>query len=217
MQITASPVKYKLHYFSKFYVFGVPLSWFHCYFNMMQIKLLRLGKYSLFYNIFMEKWSDIFMVKGSVWHLRSARPGFNSLIWFQHHNSKQKICIRKPNCGRAWWIGIQFSEALINYLWNTPGRVCVSTGAVGAQTRRSLGHPPLHPQILRPRAFFYRTDYICKSKFLKHALRPACSTKDLCNFAEESYFWGYIFCVFLGKMNRKLEFLYNVASALKSW
>ena len=59
--------------------------------------------------------------------------------------------------------------------WNFQGKMvllyreCVSTGAAGAQTRRSLGHHLLQPQILRPRALFYRTD--CRSKFLMHALK----------------------------------------------
>ena len=50
-------------------------------------------------------------------------------------------------------------------------RECVSTGAAGAQTCRSLGHHLLHPQILRPRALFYRTDYNRRSKFLTLALK----------------------------------------------
>ena len=37
-------------------------------------------------------------------------------------------------------------------------RECVSMGAAGTQTRRSLGHHLLHQLILRPRALFYRTD-----------------------------------------------------------
>ena len=46
-------------------------------------------------------------------------------------------------------------------LWTTPfslhsSRECVSTGAEGARTRRSLGHHLLHPHILRPRALFYK-------------------------------------------------------------
>jgi hypothetical protein len=60
-------------------------------------------------------------------------------------------------------------------------RECVSTGAAGARTRRSLGHHLLHPLILRllvlsapadfeARALFYRIDCTCRSKFLTHAL-----------------------------------------------
>ena len=64
-------------------------------------------------------------------------------------------------------------------------RECVSTGAAGTRTHRSLGHHLLHPLILRllvlcmcivhplilrPRALFYRTDCICRSEFLTHAL-----------------------------------------------
>ena len=49
-------------------------------------------------------------------------------------------------------------------------RECVSTGAAGAQTCSSLGHHPLHPQILKSRALFYRTDYTRRYKFLTHAL-----------------------------------------------
>ena len=45
-----------------------------------------------------------------------------------------------------------------------------SMGAAGPRTRRSLGHHPLHPQILRPRALFYRANCTCSSKFLNHAL-----------------------------------------------
>ena len=37
-------------------------------------------------------------------------------------------------------------------------RECVSTGAAGAQTRRSLGHHLSHPLILVLRVPFYRTD-----------------------------------------------------------
>ena len=39
---------------------------------------------------------------------------------------------------------------------------CVSTGAAGAQTCRSLRYYPLHPRNV--------TDYTCRSKFLKHVL-----------------------------------------------
>ena len=49
-------------------------------------------------------------------------------------------------------------------------RECVSTGAAGARTRRSLEHHLLHPLILRPRALFYRTDGTRRTKFLTHAL-----------------------------------------------
>ena len=60
-------------------------------------------------------------------------------------------------------------------------RECVSTGAAGAQTRRSLGHHLLHPLILRllyyvhplilrPTTLFYRTDCTRRSKFLTHTL-----------------------------------------------
>ena len=65
-------------------------------------------------------------------------------------------------------------------------RECVSTGAAGAQTHRSLEHHLLHPQILgllvlltymhplilRPRALFYRAGCTRRSEFLRHALAP---------------------------------------------
>ena len=61
-------------------------------------------------------------------------------------------------------------------------RECVSMGAMGAQTRRSLGHHLLHPLILRPlvicaplilrpSALFCRTDCTHRSRFLMQALR----------------------------------------------
>ena len=65
-------------------------------------------------------------------------------------------------------------------------RECVragAAGAAGARTRRSLGHHPLHPLILRllvlcapadfeaQSSFFYRTDCTRRSKFLTHSLR----------------------------------------------
>ena len=50
---------------------------------------------------------------------------------------------------------------------------CISTGAAGTKTRRSLGHHLLHPQILRPRALFCKKkDCTRSSKFLTHALGP---------------------------------------------
>ena len=71
-------------------------------------------------------------------------------------------------------------------------RECVSIGAAGAQTRRTLGHHLLHlqifeafstywnPQILRSRTLFYRTDSTCRSKFLTHSLMlTVCETEFL--------------------------------------
>ena len=49
-------------------------------------------------------------------------------------------------------------------------RECVSTGTVGARTRRSLGYHLLHLLILRPRVLIYKTDCTHRSKFLTHAL-----------------------------------------------
>ena len=43
-------------------------------------------------------------------------------------------------------------------------------GAVGARTCRSLGHHLLHPQILRSRVLFYRTDCTHRAKFLMNTL-----------------------------------------------
>ena len=71
---------------------------------------------------------------------------------------------------RAWW------ERVMGYkvpfeLDNTDNlRECVSTGAAGAQTCRSLGHHLLHPRILKSRALFFRTDYTRRSKVLMHVL-----------------------------------------------
>ena len=58
-------------------------------------------------------------------------------------------------------------------------RECVSTGAAGARTLRSLGHNLLHPLILRPRALFYRTNSTCRSKSLTHPLSAAFVTESL--------------------------------------
>ena len=59
-------------------------------------------------------------------------------------------------------------------------RECISTGAAGAQTRRSLGHHLLHPLILRllvlcaPAGFETQISPVCtctrRSKFLTHSL-----------------------------------------------
>ena len=61
------------------------------------------------------------------------------------------------------------------------GRECVSTGAAGARTRRSLGHHLLHPLILRllvlcaPADFETQSSpgytYTRRSKFLTHSLK----------------------------------------------
>jgi hypothetical protein len=48
-------------------------------------------------------------------------------------------------------------------------RECVSMGAAGAQTRRSLGHHLLYSQILRLLVIL-RASSTFRSKFLKHAL-----------------------------------------------
>ena len=61
-------------------------------------------------------------------------------------------------------------------------RECVSTGAAGAQTRRSLGHHLLHPLILRLLA-------LCASADLETQSSPGCTCTgrlgviDLCYFA----------------------------------
>ena len=69
---------------------------------------------------------------------------------------------------------IKHEDQLWSFLHSIPkecsNRECVSTGAVGEQTCRSLGHHLLHPMILRPRALFYRTDCTHISKFLTHTL-----------------------------------------------
>ena len=48
----------------------------------------------------------------------------------------------------------------------------------GAETRRSLGHHLLLPQILRRRALFCRTDCTRRSKFLTHALNKVQANLD---------------------------------------
>jgi hypothetical protein len=45
-------------------------------------------------------------------------------------------------------------------------RECVSTGAVGARTRRSLGHHILHPLILRLLVLCAPTDFEAQSSLL---------------------------------------------------
>ena len=65
----------------------------------------------------------------------------------------------------AGWVAFN----CISYLNKMRSRECVSMGAAGARTRRSLGHHLMHPLILRllllcapvilrSRALFYRTD-----------------------------------------------------------
>ena len=74
-----------------------------------------------------------------------------------------------------------FDEMIYKRSFQKVFRECVSKGAAGARTHRSLGHHLLHPQILRllvlcapadlwPRALFYRTDCTRRSKILTHAL-----------------------------------------------
>ena len=67
----------------------------------------------------------------------------------------------------------QVSTCKFTYIFETTLviRECVSTGAAGARTRRSLGHHLLHPLIFRPRTLFYRTHCTRRYKFLTHALR----------------------------------------------
>ena len=66
----------------------------------------------------------------------------------------------------------RFSTPQLDQIEST--RECISTGAAGAQTCRSLGHHLLHPLILSPRAPFYRTDFSHRSKFLAHSLTLKC-------------------------------------------
>ena len=48
----------------------------------------------------------------------------------------------------------------------SPHRECVSTGAAGAQTRRSLGHHLLHPLILRLLVLCAPVDFEAQSSLL---------------------------------------------------
>ena len=70
---------------------------------------------------------DILLLGGqSIWNTRKATQRLTLI----QDPSKERVCaIAAPN------------KKL---------RECVSVGAAGAQTRRSLGHHLLHPQILRP-------------------------------------------------------------------
>ena len=43
------------------------------------------------------------------------------------------------------------------------------------------------------------------------------SSEKFCSFAKVSYCWGRFVQIFMGKTNAKLDFLYIVVSALKSW
>ena len=55
----------------------------------------------------------------------------------------------------------------IDFGWEISGlRECVSTGAAGARTRRSLGHHLLHPQILRLLVLYAPADFEAKSSLL---------------------------------------------------
>ena len=92
---------------------------------------------------------------------------------FQIDNCLVQICL---NC---LYKQVKWAQNTYGTSWHIKCKIkvsnmeCVSTGAADAQTRRSLGHHPLHPQILKLRALFYRTDCTRRSKFLKHALSNA--------------------------------------------
>ena len=48
---------------------------------------------------------------------------------------------------------------------NYSSRECISRGAAGAQTRRTLGHHILHPQILRLLVLLKPADFEAQSSF----------------------------------------------------
>ena len=56
---------------------------------------------------------------------------------------------------------------IVDYGWSLSNfRECVGTGAAGTQTRRSLGHPLLHPLNLRLLVLCAPTDFEAQSSLL---------------------------------------------------
>ena len=59
-------------------------------------------------------------------------------------------------------------------------RECVSTGAAGAQTRRSLGHHLLHPLILGLLVLCAPADFEAQSSLLYNRLYPQIQNPNAC-------------------------------------
>ena len=59
-----------------------------------------------------------------------------------------------------------FFSKIVNFLARILARECVSTGAAGAQIRRSLEHHLLHPLILRLLVLCAPADFEAHSSFL---------------------------------------------------
>ena len=84
------------------------------------------------------------------------------------------------------------SALTVSYLWNmVPLKVlngtklivcseCVSTGAAGAQTRRSLGHHHLHPLILRLLVLCAPADFEAPSSLLQNRLHLKIQIPNAC-------------------------------------
>ena len=79
-----------------------------------------------------------------------------------------------------------------------PGRECVSTGAEGAQTRRSLVHHLLHPQILMLLVLLAPADFEAQSSLLQKRLHPQIQISNACpaglvrgTFEGMGYFWKF--------------------------
>ena len=77
--------------------------------------------------------------------------------------------IGAPVAFKTWW-GHQYIVGKICSLWLEQGRECISMGAAGARTHRSLGHHLLHPTILRLLVLCAPTDFKAQSSLLQHRL-----------------------------------------------
>ena len=92
-------------------------------------------------------------------------------------------------------------------------RECFGTGAAGARTRRSLAHHLLHPQILRPRALFYKKDCTRSSEFLTKAMGPNKPMEFICANNRNFFLFliaimGEIFFIFRKMLKVQCMYLY---------